>query len=291
MAHVAKWKHGEVAEITSLLTTHKVVGIIDISGIPGPQLQKMRGGLRKKAQIRSSKNTLIMKAIDEAEKKVQGISALKDQVKGQAAVIATDVNPFALFKEIKATRTNAPAKGGETASHDIEVKAGDTPFKPGPIVGELQKVGIPAAISEGKVIIKSDKVLVEEGKKISVEIAQMLSRLGIQPVELGLHLNAAYENGMIYKSEVLDINMDKFMGSLRTAHLNAFTLAMETAWINNATIRHLVMKAYRSAHGLAVERTIVTKDTLPQLLAKAQLSMQAVQSHIKPIPTGEQPAK
>jgi large subunit ribosomal protein L10 len=291
MAHVASWKHGEVAEITTLLTTHKVVGIVDISGIPGPQLQKMRGGLRKKAQIRSSKNTLIMKALDEAEKKVKGISALKDQVKGQAAVIATDVNPFALYKEIKATRTNAPAKGGETASHDIEVKEGDTPFKPGPIVGELQKVGIPAAISEGKVIIKSDKVLVEEGKKIPVDVAQMLGRLGIMPIELGLQLNAAYENGMIYKPEVLDINMDKFMGDLRTAHLNAFTLAMETAWINNATIRHLVMKAYRSAHGLAVERTILTKDTLPQLLAKAQRSMQAVQSRVKPISTGEQPPK
>ena len=291
MAHVAKWKHEEVAEIVSLLTSHKVVGIVDISGIPGPQLQKMRGGLRKNALIRSSKNTLIMKALDEAEKKVQGISALKDQVKGQAAVIATDVNPFALFREIKATRTNAPAKGGETATHDIEVKEGDTPFKPGPIVGELQKVGIPAAISEGKVIIKSDKVLVEEGHKIPVGVAQMLGRLGIMPIELGLILNAAYENGMIYKPEVLDINMEKFMGDLRTAHLNAFTLAMETAWINNATIRYLMMKAYRSAHGLAVERAIVTKDTLPQLLAKAQLSMQAVSSHVKPITTGEQPPK
>jgi large subunit ribosomal protein L10 len=55
MAHVAQWKHGEVAEITSLLTHHKIVGIIDIGGIPAPQLQQMRGGIRAKAQIRSAK--------------------------------------------------------------------------------------------------------------------------------------------------------------------------------------------------------------------------------------------
>ena len=29
---------------------------------------------------------------------------------------------------------------------DIEVKAGETSFKPGPIVGEFQQAGIPAAI-------------------------------------------------------------------------------------------------------------------------------------------------
>ena len=57
------------------------------------------------------------------------------------------------------------------------IKQGDTSFKPGPIVGELQKVGIPAAIESGKVVIKSDKLLVKEGETISAEVAQMLTKL------------------------------------------------------------------------------------------------------------------
>jgi len=281
MAHVAQWKHDEVAEITSLMTHHKIIGILDVGGIPGPQLQKMRGGIRGKAQIRSSKNTLILKALDEAEKQMKGISQLKEEVIGQAAVIVTDVNPFALFREIKATRTNAPAKGGETAAHDIEVMAGDTPFKPGPIVGELQKAGIPAAISEGKVIIKSDKVLVEEGQKISKDLAQMLSRLDIFPIELGLNLHAVFENGSIYRPDVLDIDMDRFMGQLRTASLSAVGLAMEAGWTNPQTIRPLLTKAYRSAYTLAVERN--TKDTMKTLLAKAHATMLSVSSQAKPV--------
>jgi len=283
MAHVASWKRGEVSEITSLMTHHKIIGIIDIGGIPAPQLQQMRGGIRAKAQIRASKNTLILKALDDAESHIKGISALKNEVHGQAAIIATDMNPFALFREIKATRKNAPAKGGETASHDIEVLAGDTPFKPGPIVGELQKVGIPAAIAEGKVIIKSDKVLVEAGQKISRELAQMLSRLDIFPIELGLKLNAVYEHGDIYRPDVLDIDMDRFIGQLRTASFTALGLAMETGWANPQTIRPLLAKAYLSAHTLAVEKNIYTKDTMKTLLAKAHTSMLSVSSQVKPV--------
>ena len=269
--------------MTSLITSHKIVGIIDIGGIPAPQLQQMRGNIRKKAVIRSGKNTLLLKALDEAEKKMKGVSALKDEINGQAALIVTDVNPFALFREIKATRTNAPAKGGETASHDIEVQAGDTPFKPGPIVGELQKAGIPAAISEGKVIIKSDKVLVEAGQKISKELAQMLSRLDIYPIELGLHLHAVYENGSIYRPDVLDIDMDRFMGQLRTASLTALGLSLEAGWTNTQTIRPLLTKAYRSAFALAMEKNIITKETMKPLLAKAQASMLSVSSQVKPV--------
>jgi large subunit ribosomal protein L10 len=264
------------------MTHHKIIGIIDIGGIPAPQLQQMRGGIRAKAQIRASKNTLILKALDDAESQIKGISALKNEVHGQAAIIATDMNPFALFREIKATRKNAPAKGGETAAHDIEVLAGDTPFKPGPIVGELQKVGIPAAISEGKVVIKSDKIVVEAGQKISRELAQMLSRLDIFPIELGLKLNAVYENGDIYRPDVLDIDMDRFMGQLRTASFTALGLAMETGWTNPQTIRPLLAKAYLSAHTLAVETNIYTKDSMNALLAKAQASMLSVSSQVKP---------
>jgi large subunit ribosomal protein L10 len=290
MVHIAEWKHGEVSEITSLMTTHKIVGIVNIGGIPAPQLQQMRGRIRSKAQIRAAKNNLILRALDEAEKQVPGISALKDAVHEQAAVITTDVNPFALFREIKATRTKAPAKGGETASHDIEVQAGDTPFKPGPIVGELQKVGIPAAISEGKVVIKTDKVLVEAGQKISRELAQMLSRIEIYPIELGLNLHAVFENGSIYKPDVLDIDMDRFMDQLRTASLSALGLAMESGWPNTQTIRPLLTKAYRSAYTLAVEKNIYAKDTMKTLLAKAHSSMLSVSSQVKPVSNeGEKP--
>ena len=278
MAHVAEWKHKVVKELIDIFTGNKVIGIVEIGGIPAPQLQKMRRDLHGTATIRSAKNNLIFRALDDAEKQVKGISSLKESVIGQTAIIATDMNPFRLFSQIKSTRTMAPAKGGETASHDIEIKAGETPFKPGPIVGELQKVGIPAAIQEGKVVIKNNKVLITQGQKIPADIAQMLTRLEIFPVEIGMDLNAVFEDGSIFKPDVLDINIDEILGRMRQASTNALNLAIEAGWYNKITIQPLLVKAHYNALTLALEQGIITKETINNLISKAHASMLALKN-------------
>lgn len=272
-AHVAKWKYEEVKELTDLLTNNKVIGIVEIGGIPAPQMQQMRRNLHGTAFIRSAKNNLIFRALDEAEKQVKGISALKETIKGQTAIIASNMNPFKLFNVIKSTRTMAPAKGGETATYDIIVKAGDTPFKPGPIVGELQKAGIPAAIQEGKVVIRSDKVIVPAGEKIPPDVAQMLTRLEIHPIEIGMTLHAAFEEGNIYTPDILDINIEEFQDKIKQASNNAFTLAVETCWVNKSTIKPLLTRAYYNAFTLAIEKNLMTKETIKHLILKAYTNM------------------
>lgn len=277
-AHVAEWKHGELNELVDLITKNKVVGIVEIGGIPAPQMQKMRKNLREIGSVRSARNTLISKALDEAEKKVKGISNLKNAITGQSAIITTDANPFKLFAKIKATRTMAPAKGGETASHDIEIKAGETPFKPGPIVGELQKVGIPAAIQEGKVVIKSDKLIVKAGEKIPADVALMLTRLEIFPIEIRMSLHAVFEDGNIYSPDVLDINIDEFLGKIKQVSTSSLNLAIETGWVNKLTIKPLIMKAYLNSFNLALNSNIINKETVKFLLLKAQANMLALKN-------------
>ena len=278
MAHIAEWKHGEIKELIDLIIKNKVIGIVEIGGIPAPQMQKMRKNLHDVASLRSAKNRLIFRAFDEAEKQVKGISGLKESVTGQTAIISTELNPFKLFAKIKATRTMAPAKGGETANHDITVKAGDTPFKPGPIVGELQKAGIPAAIQEGKVVIKSDKVIVAEGEKIPADVAQMLTRLEIFPIEIGMSLHAVFEDGNIFKPDVLDIDIDEFIGNMKKAFNNSFNLAIETGWFNDLTIKPLLMKAYNNALSLAISQGIPNKETINNLISKAHANMLALKN-------------
>ena len=280
MVHVAEWKFEEVKKLTELLTKNKVVGMVNIGGIPAPQLQEMRGNLHGSAHIRSAKNKLIQRALKESEKKVKGIENLKECIVGQTAIISTDMNPFKLFSKIKSTRTMAPAKGGETASYDIEVKAGDTPFKPGPIVGELQKVGIPASIEKGKVVIKKDKVIVPKGEKIPTDVAKILTRLEIFPIEIGMQLNGVFEDGSIFKPDVLDIDIDEFLNNMKLASSNAFNLAIETAWYNEITIQPLITKAYHNAFSLAMEKGIINEKTIENLISKANTHMLALKNMI-----------
>jgi large subunit ribosomal protein L10 len=277
-AHVADWKKEEVKELTNLFTKNRVVGIIEVGGIPAPQMQQMRKNLQGSATIRSAKNNLILRALDEAEKSTKGVSGLKDHVKGQSAIIATEMNPFKLFSKLKESRTMAPAKGGEKAAHNIEVKSGETPFKPGPIVGELQKAGIPAAIIEGKVVVKNDKVVVPQGERIPTDVAQMLTRLEIFPIEIGMTLNGVYEDGEIFNPDVLDINIDEFFGRIRQASINVLNLAITAGWATKQTIQPLLMKAHHDAFTIALELGVVNKETIKYLISKANNQMLALKN-------------
>ena len=275
MAHVAQWKFKEVEELKNIIKSYPSIAIVGIENIPAPQMQKLREKIREIGVLRVSRNRLIKRALEEAGGKIKDLA---NSISGQTAILATKENPFKLYKFIKESRTKAPAKGGEIAQSDIEVKAGETPFKPGPIVGELQKVGIPASIEGGKVVIKKDKVLVKAGEKISKEIAQALARLEIYPIEIGLNLRAVYEDGVIFTPDVLEIDEERFRSELITAIRNAFLLAIERKWATPETINYLISKAYQDALALSVSISYPTKSNIEMLLAKAHAQASSLKS-------------
>ncbi len=287
MAHVAAWKKQVVKELVDAMKSHHSVAVVDLHGIPSAQLQLMRQGMRPKAALIMSRNTLLDIAIDEAAKERPGLEKIKEFLGGQCAIVATDENPFKLFRRMESTKSAAPAKPGDIAPEDIEVKAGDTPFKPGPIVGELQKVGIPAGIEGGKIVIKKDKVLVRQGDAISAELAAVLPKLEILPMTVGMDLRAVFEDGLIYKKEVLDVPVDYYVGMMAQASRNAMALAVEVAYFAPETMSPLLAKAYRSAVAVSTESAFPTKDTVQFLLAKAEASMLALAARVPELAADE----
>lgn len=274
-AHVAAWKKGEVEEIKKVLTHHPVIAVVGIGAIPSPNMQKIRAGLRGKAEVRSGKNNLILLAIEEAKKERSGIETIEPLLSGQAAVVGSDLNPFALYKQFTQSRTKAPAKAGQLAPFDIEVQKGETAFKPGPIVGELQKAGIPAAIDSGKVVIKSTKVVVKKGEAISADLASALDKLQIHPIDIGLDIKGVWENGVIYKADVLAIDETKFRSDLAASVRTALVVALEIGWATKTTIEPLLGKGVKSA--LAVAATAkLTKEDVPEEMRTAFLQVSAL---------------
>jgi large subunit ribosomal protein L10 len=280
MAHVASWKKAKVKELADVMVKNPVVAIVDIHGIPSPQMQDMRHGLRKYAAVMMTRNNLLLIAIDEAAKERPGLEKLKSLVAGQCAIIATPMNPFKLYQQMEATKSAAPAKPGDIAPEDIVVKEGETPFKPGPIVGELQKAGIPAAIEGGKIVIRKEKVLVEKGHKVSEELAKILPKLEILPMTVGMDLRGAFEDGILYEKAVLDIPENYYPMMLATAARNATALGVSIVYPTKQTIGPLMGKAYREASALGVKAAIPTKDTIGPLLAKARAEMLAIASKV-----------
>ena len=275
-AHVAPWKKEAVSRLATTVAGSGVVGIIDVRGVPAPAFQEMRANLRDAARITMLKNSLMKLALKEAAKKREGIDGLIEVVDGQCAIVVTDLNPFMLNKQLNRTKTKMPAKGGETSPEDIEVKAGDTPFKPGPIVGDLQKAGIPAAIEQGKVVIKKDKVLVKKGEEISRDLALALSKLEIFPITVGLDLRAAFEGGMVFQKDVLTVDDEEYLARVRLAAVSALNLSVFAGHPNAVSVRPLLSKAHSSAFNLAVNAGLVNSETVKLILSKARAQMLAL---------------
>jgi large subunit ribosomal protein L10 len=278
MARVAKSKLMKVQKLTEAILSKKVVGIVGIEGIKSSQLQQMRRALRNKALLLVAKNRLLAKALTDAGKTRTGLENLIADISGQAGLILSDESSFKLCKLMDATKTPAPAKGGETAPADIVVKKGDTSFKPGPIVGDLQKVGIPAGIESGKVVIKKDVTVVKKGDRISREVAQVLTMLEIYPFTAGLDLKAAFEDGLKYERKVLEIDDTKYKADIQNAVKNAYNLAIRIAYPMKDTISVLLQIGHTNAVKTALAAHIPTKTTINYLIRSAYLQMIAVAS-------------
>jgi large subunit ribosomal protein L10 len=276
--HLPAWKKTEVEEIKTNAAKYTLVGLVDMYGIPAAQVQQIRRNLRGKAVIRVTRNTLIEHALSEIGGKVAGLSKY---VSGHSAMIFSNDNPFKLFRQLEKTKTRMAAKAGETAPEDIVVEKGPTSFKPGPIVGELQQAGIPAAIEGGKVKIRETKTIVKKGAVISAKVADVMIKLGIRPMDVGLALQAAYYEGDVYEPSVLAIDEAAILEQIRRAAAQAFNLSVNAAIPTKDTIVPILTKAVREARGLAVEAAIYEKDVVDAIIGKAQKESIALKSIVR----------
>jgi len=175
---IPEWKREEVAELAELIETYESVGVVSIGGIPSRQLQAMRRELHGDAELRVSRNTLLVRALDEAG---EGVADLTSEIEGQVGLIGTDENPFGLYRQLEASKTPAPINAGEVASDSITIPESDTGVDPGPFVGELQQVGAAARIMDGSIHVTDDSKVLEAGEEVSAQLANVLGELGIEP--------------------------------------------------------------------------------------------------------------
>ncbi|MBR9690807.1 50S ribosomal protein L10 [Candidatus Woesearchaeota archaeon] len=276
-AKVNQAKKQIVNDFAKLAQEYPIVGAVNMEGMPTPQLQTMRTQLRKdEVVLKMTKKRLLKLALEKADKK--GLEKIIPYLKGQPALIFTKENPFKLFKNLEKNKSSAPAKAGQIAPKDIVVEAGPTPFAPGPVIGELGAIGIKAGIDAGKVAIKEEAIVVKEGEEIPANVAAILQRLGIEPMEIGLDLTATIEDGEIFTKETLNINEDEYINNILNGHRWSFNLAMEAGIYNDLTTEVLITKAEFEATILSVSQNILADKTIPSILAKAESQMQSLKA-------------
>ncbi|MBW2997304.1 50S ribosomal protein L10 [Candidatus Woesearchaeota archaeon] len=273
-------KKNVIKEFVKLAKEYPIVGAVNMENLPTKQLQNMRAQLRETVVLRMSKRRLMKLALEQAAKEKPGVEKLILHLKGMPALLFTKKNPFSLYKTLQKNKSTAPIKAGQTAPNKIIVPAGPTGFAPGPIIGQLGQAGIAAGIENGKVAIKKDSEVAKEGDTISADLAGILTRLGIEPMEIGLDLVATYEDGNIFTKDVLAIDEQEYIANVTNGHRWAFNLAMECGILTKETTIMLITKAFTDAKALATSQDIYADTVMPELLSKAHNQMLSLKAKV-----------
>jgi large subunit ribosomal protein L10 len=270
-------KIARVDALAQSVLAKPVTALVGLRGVPASALQSMRRELRSRGHpIQVATNSALRHALSKAAQERPSLAPLLERVQDQTALLTAEGNPFAIFDEFARTRSPTPARGGELAPRDIVVPAGTTSFKPGPIVGELQHAGFPAAIEKGKVVLKKDTTIVRAGQTISREVAGMLTRLDVKPLEVGLAVRGLVDGETFYPPEVLAVDLEAQRQEVGRAARRALGLAVELGYLTPATVPLLVQRAHRRALALAVAAGYPTPETIEPLFVQAMKEAAAV---------------
>ncbi|MCF2135779.1 MAG: 50S ribosomal protein L10 [Candidatus Thorarchaeota archaeon] len=274
--HVPQWKIAEVQNLVDSIKKSKMIGLVNVEGVGAKQLDNIRKSLRGSATIRMARNTLMIRALKAA--KVKGLDELVNHVRGPVAFIFSDQDPFILGKFLSENKTSAPAKGGQVSPKDIIIPAMNTGVAPGPFISELAALKIPSRVKGGVIHVTEETVAVKAGDVISNAMAQMLARLGIEPMELQLKLVAAYTDGSVLTGESLDVDLEKLFQQVIMGHQYAINLSINSGYPTTETIPLIIAKADMEARTLALNIDFFEPDLLAQFLSKANAEALALSS-------------
>ncbi|MDD4352989.1 MAG: 50S ribosomal protein L10 [Candidatus Nanoarchaeia archaeon] len=234
---IKPWKKEKVSEVIELLKKYSTIGVIDVTNLPSKQLQVIRSNIRNEVIIKDVKKSFLIRAFEQTNNK-----DLIDKMQGSPVLLLTKYNAFKLNKIIEKNKSKSAIKGGQIAPFDLIIPAGETPFTPGPVIGEFGQLGVKAKIVAGKINVLNDSIVTKSGEKVSELAASMLMRLGIKPLEIGLNLIAVKEGSTIYSKADLNIDIESMLGI-----------------------------AYSQAKNLALNSTLIIKEFIIDFLMKAQL--------------------
>jgi large subunit ribosomal protein L10 len=277
---VAVWKKEIFSDLAELLEKYSVVAVADLQKVRSSQIQEIRKKLRGKADLIVAKNTILRKVSSSIASKKENVDKFANGLTGSKVLIFTQMNPFELIVFLNKNKVRVPAKGGDTATSDIVIPAGNTGLQPGPVISEFNEAKVQTRIEGGSIFVARDTVVATKGDTISTKTASLLSKLGMKPMEAGLSLSYAYDNGQVLGPNDLTFDLDQMKNDFTSAARLAFGVAVEANIMLPQTAPVIIAKAYRQAVTVSVEAGFFTKATAEMIIQKAYRNMNALSSAI-----------
>ena len=275
-------KKRRIEELVGYFKKYRYALLVSITGITAQVMHETRRMLRERGEVlKVIKNTLTKLAIDRVSSERPGLEGLKRYLEGQNALIFTNRNPFSVRLFLDRNKIPREARAGDVLTRDVVVPSGNTGFPPGPLISLFNKLKIPTTIREGSIWVTKDTLVAKKGDVVSPELADLLKRLGIKPVEVGLEVKAIYMDGRVLGPEESAIDLESYRRDLEEAHRAAVNLAVNACVPTAETAPLMIAKAHVEALALAVEAALPTPDALKLALARAHTVASALLSRVE----------
>jgi large subunit ribosomal protein L10 len=265
-------------ELTNLFNKYTVFGLASLYKVRSRQLQEITKKLRSNVLMKVSKNFIVKKALKKCNK--ANADAIGKYLVGPNILIFTEMNPFKLSLLFEKSKVKTTAKAGDIAPYDLVIPAGNTGLPPGPAISELHEAGIRTRIQEGSVWVIRDTIVSEEGNVITPKIASVLSKMGVKPIEIRLTLEAAYDDGNIFTSDQLSLNLEETEAQIIDSMNRARNLAIKIAYPTHDTIFLIFQQAYFNAKNVALAIAYPTQELIIDLITNAYLKMLGLASQL-----------
>ncbi|HPC27128.1 MAG TPA: 50S ribosomal protein L10 [Candidatus Methanomethylicus sp.] len=272
---VSNEKAESVKQIQALFQKYSIFAIADLKGLKASQLQVLKKKFKDDLEIRVAKNTLVKIAIKNLASKYKDVDEITKYLSGPNAFVFSKKNPFFMYLMFEKNKVASAAAPGDLAPNDITVTAGNTGMQPGPILSKFGAAKIPTKIQDGNVWIAEDTVAVEKGQAVSADVADLLSKLGLKPIMVGLKLRMGYDGGVI-PYDILSINLDDYKVNVATAAASAVNLSVNAVYPTKETAPLIISKAFVEAKGVAIDAGVPLPELIGEMLAMADVKGKAV---------------
>jgi large subunit ribosomal protein L10 len=277
---VSREKQESVAYLQSLFEKYPVFAIADLKGLKASQLQVLKKKFKDEIEIHIAKNTLTKIALSNLSGKYKDMEAITKYLDGPNAFIFSKKNPFYMYLMFEKNKVASAASPGDIAPIDIMVTAGNTGMQPGPILSKFGASKIQTKMQDGTVWIAKDTVVAKKGDTISGDLADLLGKLGLKPILVGIKLRMGYDEGVI-PGDVLAINLDEYRVNVMGAVHQAFNLSINAVYPTKETVPLLIAKAYMEAKSVAVKSGSPLPEVMGDVLALAEQRGKAVAKAVK----------
>lgn len=266
-------------QLQELPKKYKVLALIKMYKVRSTQILPLRKILKDDVEFVSIKDKVAQKALEKLD--VPGIKDIVGELSGQCMFMFTNMSPFKLNVLLAKNKIMMMARGGDVASLDVVVPAKNTGIAPGPMLTEFKDAKIPTKIDQGTIWIAKDTTPAKKGEAINEKLASILGKLDIKPVEAGISLYSAVEDGLKYTEEDMIVDVEKTRNAFAQFHQEAVSLSIEAGYITADNITQILTKAAQSARSVSVESGFMTDETKEQILQKADAQAKGVASQAK----------